>query len=303
MMTSHSSISNMSRIRKAVFPVGGLGTRFLPATKSVPKELLPIIDKPLIQYAVDEARAAGIEEFIFITARGKSAIEDYFDISFELEEALQRAEKHLWLERTRASNLEPGQAVFTRQQQPLGLGHAVWCARNFIGQEPFAILLPDDLILGKTSCLQQMVDAYQELKGNVVAIMEVPKTDVEKYGIITPLASHNNIVSVSAVIEKPKQKDAPSQYAVIGRYILQPEVFNFLSKQKRGSGGEVQLTDAFNPLIQMQQPFHGFLFEGSRYDCGAKEGFILATLHQAFLDTDLSLEFKEILKNKFIAAD
>lgn len=286
----------MKKIRKAVFPVGGLGTRFLPATKSVPKELLPIIDKPLIQYAVDEARASGIEEFIFITARGKSAIEDYFDVSFELEEALQRAEKHHWLERTRASNLDPGQAVFTRQQKPLGLGHAVWCARSFIGQEPFAVLLPDDVILGQKFCLAQMVDAYESLGGNIVAAMKVSEDEVEKYGILTPQMISGSQVTVSAVVEKPKKDEAPSHFAVIGRYILQPEIFNFLNYQRRGSGGEIQLTDAFNPLIEQGQPFHGWLFEGARYDCGAKEGYVLATLHRAMEDEDLSFHFKDSLK-------
>lgn len=286
----------MAKIRKAIFPVGGLGTRFLPATKSVPKELLPIIDKPLIQYAVDEARAAGIEEFIFVTARGKSAIEDYFDVSFELEEALQRAQKTNWLERTRASNLQPGQAVFTRQQQPLGLGHAVWCARAFIGREPFAILLPDDLIFSDVPCLKQMVDAYEQLGGNIVAAMQVSPDDVEKYGILTPQSLSGQRVDVCAVVEKPKRADAPSNYAVIGRYILQPDVFDYLSMQKRGSGGEVQLTDAFNPLIEAGQSFSGWLFEGTRYDCGSKEGYVLATLHRAKRDEELSAELRQRLQ-------
>lgn len=285
----------MSKIRKAIFPVGGLGTRFLPATKSVPKELLPIIDKPLIQYAVDEARAAGIEEFIFVTARGKSAIEDYFDVSFELEEALQRAHKQHWLERTRSSNLQPGQAVFTRQQQPLGLGHAVWCARAFIGHEPFAILLPDDLIFGEVPCLKQMVDAYESLGGNIVAATQVQPEDVEKYGILTPQALEGQKVSVQAVVEKPHKDSAPSNYAVIGRYILQPEVFDYLSLQKKGSGGEVQLTDAFNPLIEAGQSFHGWLFDGTRYDCGSKEGYVLATLHRAAEDEELPDALRERL--------
>lgn len=268
----------MTKVRKAVFPVGGLGTRFLPATKSVPKELLPIVDKPLIQYAVDEARAAGIEEFIFVTARGKSAIEDYFDVDFELEELLAAKNQPELLAKLEPSNLAPGSAVFTRQQEPLGLGHAIWCARNFIGNEPFAVLLPDDLILGDVPCMQQMVDAFEKHQGNIVAAMEVAAEDVSKYGIIKPVDEHRPVCAVSSVVEKPPAELAPSRLAVIGRYILQPQVFDYLSEQKKGAGGEVQLTDAFDPLITSGQPFHAMKFDGTRYDCGSKEGYVQATL-------------------------
>ncbi len=279
----------MTRIKKAIFPVGGLGTRFLPATKSVPKELLPIVDKPLIQYAVDEARAAGIEEFIFVTARGKSAIEDYFDIDYELEKTLGNQNKTDLLAKLAPSNLIPGSAVFTRQQEPLGLGHAIWCARNFIGNEPFAILLPDDLIIGDTPCMKQMVDAFDTHQGNIVAAMEVPAADVTKYGIIEPKSQNTPICAVASVVEKPSIADAPSRLAVIGRYILQPQVFDYLSAQKKGAGGEVQLTDAFDPLITSGQPFHALSFSGQRYDCGSKEGYVKATLAIANQDPDINI--------------
>ncbi|USO01659.1 MAG: UTP--glucose-1-phosphate uridylyltransferase [Alphaproteobacteria bacterium] len=285
----------MTHIRKAIFPVGGLGTRFLPATKSVPKELLPIVDKPLIQFAVDEARAAGIEEFIFVTSRGKAAIEDYFDINYELEHSLAEANKVDLLDRLNPSNLPPGLAFFTRQQKPLGLGHAVWCARKFIGNEPFAVLLPDDLIMGKVPCLKQMVDAYAMHPGNIVASMDVPPPCVSNYGIIqlynSPLPG-TALKAVASVVEKPSLSEAPSTLAVIGRYILQPDVFDFLSKQKKGTGGEIQLTDAFNPLIASGQPFHALTFEGTRFDCGSKEGYIQATLFRARTDEELSTEFR-----------
>lgn len=280
----------MTEIKKAIFPVGGLGTRFLPATKSVPKELLPIVDKPLIQYAVDEARAAGIEEFIFVTARGKSAIEDYFDVDYELEEALTALNKPELLAKLAPSNLTPGSAVFTRQQQPLGLGHAIWCARNFIGNEPFAILLPDDLIIGDTPCMKQMVDAFHTYQGNIVAAMEVDPCDVNKYGIIQPKTTTTPVCAVASVVEKPPLSKAPSRLAVIGRYILQPQVFDYLSAQKKGACGEVQLTDAFDPLIASGQPFHALNFSGHRYDCGSKEGYVKATLAIARLDPDIVID-------------
>lgn len=275
----------MRKIRKAVFPIGGLGTRFLPATKSMPKEMLPVVDRPLIQYAVDEAREAGIEQFIFVTSRGKSLIEDHFDHAFELEEAMGRRGKSLSaLDGTRPS---PGDIAIVRQQEPLGLGHAVWCARRLVGDEPFAVLLPDDLMVGEPGCLKQMVDAYADLGGNLICTEEVAAEDTHKYGIVTPGAIAGPIAEVKGLVEKPAPDVAPSRLAIIGRYILQPEVMDVLSNQEEGAGGEIQLTDAMARMIG-QQPFHGVTFAGKRYDCGDKSGFVTATLALALARPDIA---------------
>ncbi len=275
----------MRRVRKAVFPIGGLGTRFLPATKSMPKEMLPVVDRPLIQYAVDEAREAGIEQFIFVTSRGKSLIDDHFDHAFELEETMTRRGKSLdILDGTRTS---PGDITIVRQQEPLGLGHAVWCARRIVGDEPFAVLLPDDLMMGEPGCLKQMIDAYAELGGNLICTEEVAAEDTRKYGIVTPGARSGAITEVKGLVEKPAPEVAPSTLAVIGRYILQPEVMDLLASQEEGAGGEIQLTDALARMIG-QQPFHGVTFQGKRYDCGDKSGFVTATLAMALSRPDLA---------------
>lgn len=275
----------MQKVRKAVFPIGGLGTRFLPATKSMPKEMLPVVDRPLIQYAVDEAREAGIEQFIFVTSRGKSLIDDHFDRAFELEETMSRRGKPLGvLDGTRTS---PGDITIVRQQEPLGLGHAVWCARRIVGDEPFAVLLPDDLMVGEPGCLKQMMAAYAEVGGNLVCAEEVAPEDTRKYGIITPGTRNGAVTEVQGLVEKPDPADAPSNLGVIGRYILQPEVMDILASQEEGAGGEIQLTDALAQLIG-QQPFHGVTFAGKRYDCGDKSGFVTATLALALERPELA---------------
>ena len=275
----------MQKVRKAVFPIGGLGTRFLPATKSMPKEMLPVVDRPLIQYAVDEAREAGIEQFIFVTSRGKSLIDDHFDRAFELEETMSRRGKPLGvLDGTRTS---PGDITIVRQQEPLGLGHAVWCARRIVGDEPFAVLLPDDLMVGEPGCLKQMMAAYAEVGGNLVCAEEVAPEDTRKYGIITPGTRNGAVTQVQGLVEKPDPADAPSNLGVIGRYILQPEVMDILASQEEGAGGEIQLTDALAQLIG-QQPFHGVTFAGKRYDCGDKSGFVTATLALALERPELA---------------
>lgn len=267
-------------IRKAIFPVGGLGTRFLPATKALPKEMLPIVDKPLIQYAVEEAQAAGIEEFIFVTGRGKTAIEDHFDHSAELHEVLSRRDKQRELQAIEDSMLKPGQIAYTRQQEPLGLGHAVWCARQLIGEEPFAVLLADDLIKSEPPCLVQMVEVYNETGGNVVAVEDVPKGQTDRYGILDVVSDDGRLARAKGLVEKPDPKVAPSTLSIIGRYILQPEVMQELHKQDVGAGGEIQLTDAMARTIE-SVPFHGYRFDGTRFDCGSKVGFIEATLAYA----------------------
>ena len=275
------------KVRKAVFPVGGLGTRFLPATKAMPKEMLPVVDKPLIQYAVEEAVAAGIEEFIFVTGRGKTAIEDHFDHSFELEYTLRQRGKQEEYESLNSLIKLPGSISYIRQQEPLGLGHAVWCARHLIGDEPFAVLLADDFIYASTPCLKQMVDAYQ--KGVMVAVMDVDPSHVNRYGIIDILEEQDRQVKVKAVIEKPSPDQAPSCLAIIGRYILDSEVFEHLEKQERGAGGEIQLTDALSPMIQ-RMPFCGYRFDGTRYDCGSKGGLLTASIAIALNRDDLKDE-------------
>jgi UTP--glucose-1-phosphate uridylyltransferase len=279
-------------LRKAVFPVGGLGTRFLPATKAMPKEMLPIVDRPLIQYAVDEAMEAGIEQMIFVTGRGKSAIEDHFDIAFELETTMSERGKSL--EILDATRLKPGAAAYVRQQEPMGLGHAVWCARDIVGDEPFAVLLADDFMLGKPGCLKQMVEAYNKVGGNLICAEEVPDDQTHRYGIITPGTRDGALTEVKGLVEKPAPGTAPSNLSVIGRYILQPEVMRVLDGQEKGAGGEIQLTDAMAQMIGGQR-FHGVTFAGTRYDCGDKAGFIQANIAVAMERTDIGPAVREFI--------
>ena len=286
----------MTRVRKAVFPVGGLGTRFLPATKAMPKEMLPVVDKPLIQYALEEAQAAGIEEFIFVTGRGKEAIEDHFDRSFELEATLKDRGKIAELEELLRWVPKPGRVAYTRQQEPMGLGHAVWCARHFINNEPFAVLLADDLILSKTPALKQMTDAHERVGGNLIAVMDVAREHTKRYGILSIGKTSGPLVEITGLVEKPKPEVAPSTLAVIGRYIIQPQVFANLDKKAIGAGGEIQLTDSLIPMIG-QMPFHGFRFEGQRFDCGDKVGFFEANLAFALARPDMGKEVRQIVQN------
>ncbi len=281
-------------VRKAVFPVGGMGTRFLPATKAVPKELFPVVDKPLIQYAVEEAEAAGIEEFIFVTGRGKSAIEDHFDLSLELHKLLSERGKTEEARTIAGPMFNPGQIAYTRQQEPMGLGHAVWCARDLVGNEPFAVLLADDLVMAGTPCLKQMIQARAETNGNVVAVMDVPREHTNRYGILEVGSEQGSLVEVKGLVEKPDPDDAPSTLSVIGRYILDPAVFEHLSSHERGAGGEIQLTDAMAKLIGVS-PFHGLRFEGERFDCGDKAGFLEANLAFALGRDDLQSQVNDIL--------
>ncbi|HXA69752.1 MAG TPA: UTP--glucose-1-phosphate uridylyltransferase GalU [Stellaceae bacterium] len=283
-------------VRKAVFPVAGLGTRFLPATKAMPKEMLPVVDKPLIQYAVEEAQAAGIEHFIFVTGRGKSALEDHFDHSFELEATLRERGKSAEIVAINSGMPKPGQLSYTRQQRPLGLGHAVWCARDLVGNEPFAVLLPDDLILARAPCLKQMVEARAKVGGNLIAVMDVPREHTKRYGILDAIAQEGPLVRAKGVVEKPAPEDAPSTLAVIGRYILEPEVFEHLGRIGRGAGNEIQLTDALAQMIGGKTGFHGFRFEGRRFDCGDKLGFLEATIAYALARPDLAGDFRRILR-------
>lgn len=283
-------------VRKAVFPVGGLGTRFLPATKAMPKEMLPVVDKPLIQYAVEEAQAAGIEDFIFVTGRGKHAIEDHFDVSFELDITLREREKNDMLSAISSWMPSPGQISYTRQMEPLGLGHAVWCARHLIGNEPFAVLLADDLVMADTPCLKQMVDVQAEVGGSVVAVMDVPREHTDRYGILDVDSDDGRLASVRGLVEKPDPSNAPSTLSIIGRYILQPEVFDYLDKQEKGAGGEIQLTDAMAAILG-NKPFHGYRFDGRRFDCGDKAGFLEATIAFALSRDDLAPTIREIIKN------
>src|ERR1700756_4087840 len=282
-------------VRKAVFPVAGLGTRFLPATKAMPKEMLPIVDKPLIHYAVEEAKAAGIEQFFFVTSRGKSAIDDHFDRAFELEATLRDRGKEDVLAELEARLPEPGQIAYTRQQIPLGLGHAVWCARDLVGDEPFAVLLADDLMVCDVPCLAQMVEAYEETGGNLVAIIEVPRADTKRYGVLDVISDDGRLVQARGVVEKPDPAQAPSTLTIIGRYIIQPEVFGHLARAEPGSGGEIQLTDALERLIHDGQAFHGLRFEGNRFDCGDKLGFLEATVALGLQHPDLGPGLRIIL--------
>ena len=275
----------MNPLRKAVFPVAGLGTRFLPATKAIPKEMLTVVDRPLIQYAVEEAREAGIEQMIFVTGRGKGALEDHFDIAYELEATMKARNKSL--DALDGTRFPPGAIVSVRQQQPLGLGHAVWCAREIVGDEPFAVLLPDDLMVGRPGCLRQMVDAYARVGGNIVCAQEVPAARTASYGIITPGARDGRLTEVKGLVEKPAPADAPSTLGIVGRYILQPEIMAILGTIGKGSGGEIQLTDGMATLIG-RQSFHGLTFEGDRHDCGDKTGFAIANLALALARDDVA---------------
>jgi UTP--glucose-1-phosphate uridylyltransferase len=280
-------------VRKAVFPVAGLGTRFLPATKAMPKEMLTVVDKPLIQYAVEEALEAGIEQIIFVTGRGKGALEDHFDISYELEDTMRARGKSLAA--IDGIRQKPGSPVYVRQQEPLGLGHAVWCAREIVGDEPFAVLLPDELMVGTPNFLKQMVDAYAGVGGNIVGALEVADSETDKYGIISPGAVDGRLTEVTGLVEKPKGK-APSNLMIPGRYILQPEVMRILETQGAGAGGEIQLTDAMAQLIG-KQPFHGFTFDGHRYDCGDKAGYIQANLALALAREDIGPAVREFARS------
>ncbi|HUA55113.1 MAG TPA: UTP--glucose-1-phosphate uridylyltransferase [Candidatus Sulfotelmatobacter sp.] len=278
-------------VKKAVFPVGGLGTRFLPATK----EMLPVVDKPLIQYAVEEARAAGIEQFIFVTGRGKTAIEDHFDYSAELRSTLlARGKEDLWRE-IEVITLDAGSISYTRQPEPLGLGHAIWCARSMVGDEPFAVLLADDLILGDRPCLSQMVEAYNDVGGVMTAVMDVALEHVGRYGILDVGHDDGRLIDIKGLVEKPTTGLAPSRLAVIGRYILHPRVFDHLERQQRGAGGEIQITDAIAKQIG-RIPVHGFRFDGRRFDCGDKVGFLEANLAFALSRPDLADEVRSLLR-------
>ncbi|MDE2581667.1 MAG: UTP--glucose-1-phosphate uridylyltransferase [Rhodospirillales bacterium] len=285
----------MKPLRKAVLPVAGLGTRFLPATKAVAKEMLPVVDKPLIQYAVEEARAAGIEQFCMVTGRGKTALVEHFDIAFELEDTLRARGKHDALALLEGTQVEPGSMVTVRQQVPLGLGHAIWCARAFIGDDPFAILLPDDLVLSETPCLKQLADAYTETGGNVVAVTEVPRAHTNRYGILEIGRDDGRLVEVKGLVEKPLPDEAPSNLSIIGRYVLMPQVIAELSRMDRGAGGEVQLTDGMARLIG-RQPFHGLRYEGRRFDCGDKAGFLEAQIAFALKHKDLAPAVRAFLR-------
>jgi UTP--glucose-1-phosphate uridylyltransferase len=284
------------KLRKAVLPVAGLGTRFLPATKALAKEMLPVVDKPLIQYAVEEARAAGIEQFCFVTGRGKTALVEHFDIAFELEATLRERNRVEALAQLNSMRIEPGSLLTVRQQVPHGLGHAIWCARAFIGDDPFAILLPDDLILSDTPCLKQLADAYEQTGGNVVAVVEVPREQTNRYGILKIGADDGRLVEVQGLVEKPAPKDAPSTLSIIGRYVLMPEVIGHLETLERGAGNEIQLTDGMAKLIG-KQPFHGLRYEGRRFDCGDKVGFLEAQIAFALKRPDLADAVRGFLKN------
>src|SRR5437588_495477 len=288
--------SFMRPIRKAVFPVAGLGTRFLPATKAVPKEMLPVVDRPVIQHVVDEARNAGIEHLIFVTGRNKGVIEDHFDKQFELEATLQKRGKSQELDSLEADLPSAGQTSFTRQQEPLGLGHAVWCARDIVGNEPFALLLPDMLHFGEHGCLSEMMEIYRQSDhGNVLAVYEVPRDDVQQYGIVGVGEKRGKGFRITGMVEKPKPADAPSRYMISGRYILQPEIFSFLERQTAGAGGEIQLTDAMLRLAQTQS-FFGYAFEGRIFDCGSKIGFLAANVAYGLARPDIAPELRAELK-------
>ncbi|WP_370251705.1 UTP--glucose-1-phosphate uridylyltransferase GalU [Nioella sp.] len=286
----------MKRVSKAIFPVAGLGTRFLPATKSIPKEIMTLVDRPLIQYAIDEARAAGIKEFIFVTARGKSALEDYFDVAPELENTLRKKGKNELLKTLKSTNMDSGEIAYMRQNKALGLGHAVWCARRLLGNEPFAVILPDDVIAAEKPCLQQMVEAHAEIGGNMVAAMEVPPEMASSYGMLDIKEDMGSVVSVKGMVEKPTVADAPSNLAVIGRYILTPDVMRNLNKAKSGAGGEIQLTDAIAAEIENSDNVYGYRFRGQRYDCGSKAGFLQATVAFGLAREELSGEFSQFLE-------
>ncbi len=284
----------MKKVRKAVFPVAGLGTRFLPATKAIPKEMLTVVDRPVIQYVVDEAREAGIEHFIFVTGRNKGVIEDHFDVQFELYDTLAQRGKHDQLARLQQLQPQPGQTSFTRQQVPLGLGHAVWCARDLVGDEPFALLLPDMIMQSEGSCMAEMVDLYERTGSNVVAVQECKAADAHKYGIVSRGDDVHSGFRITGMVEKPRPGTAPSNLYINGRYILQPQIFAILEKQERGAGGEIQLTDAMLGLMD-EQAFHGFHYRGRTFDCGSPEGFIEANVAFALWRPDISETMSEVI--------
>lgn len=283
------------KVTKAIFPVAGLGTRFLPATKSVPKEIMTLVDRPLVQYAIDEAREAGIKEFIFITSRGKGALEDYFDVAPQLERELRKKGKDELLEILKSTNMDSGEIAYMRQHKPLGLGHAVWCARRLIANEPFAVILPDDVIAAEQPCLAQMVEAFEETQSNIVAAMEVPDDMASSYGILDVKEDMGSIVSTKGMVEKPAPGTAPSNLAVIGRYILTPTVLQKLNKKKPGAGGEIQLTDAIDDAREEGEEVYGFRFRGQRFDCGSKAGFLQATVAFALARDDLRDDLENYL--------
>ncbi|HEX8262055.1 MAG TPA: UTP--glucose-1-phosphate uridylyltransferase [Allosphingosinicella sp.] len=282
----------MKKVRKAVFPVAGLGTRFLPATKAVPKEMLTVVDRPLIQYSVEEALEAGIEQMIFVTGRGKTALEDHFDIAYELEATMRARGKPL--DALAGTRLPPGAVVSVRQQEPLGLGHAIWCARDVVGDEPFAVFLPDEVMVGTPNCTRQLVDAYERVGGNVVAMLEVPPGETHKYGVVRPGASEGGLTEILGLVEKPAPGTAPSNLMLPGRYVLQPEVMTALGEIPKGAGGEIQLTDAMAALIGIQ-PFHGLVFDGERHDCGHMLGFVVANVALALKRSDVAPALRDYL--------
>lgn len=285
------------KVTKAIFPVAGLGTRFLPATKSIPKEILSLVDRPLIQYAIDEAREAGIKEFIFVTSRGKGALEDYFDGAPQLEQTLRKKKKTELLKELKQSTMDSGEIAYVRQREALGLGHAVWCARRLIANEPFAVILPDDVIAAEKPCLKQMVDAYENTGGNMVAAMEVPEHMASSYGLLDVKEDMGSILQIKGLVEKPKPEEAPSNLAVIGRYILSPNVLRNLGIIKKGAGGEIQLTDAIAMEIANNRDVYGFRFDGQRYDCGSKSGFLQATIAFALARPELRGELMDFISH------
>ncbi len=288
--------SGIRPIRKAIFPVAGLGTRFLPATKAIPKEMVPVGDRPIIQHTVDEAREAGIEEFIFVTGRNKGSLVQHFDASPELEATLEARGKTALLKKIRETVMKENSLFTTRQNTPLGLGHAVWCAQKLIGNEPFAVILPDVVVKndGGRGCLGQMIDVYNKVGGNVLALTEIPPEDTDKYGVISIAGQKDNVYEINGMVEKPKPKDAPSNLSITGRYILQPEVFDYLSAFERGAGNEIQLTDSMARLIG-NQPFHGITFKGQDYDCGTRLGFIEANIAYGLTDPEIAEDVRKIL--------
>src|SRR3954469_5483287 len=287
-------MSMVQRVRKAVLPVAGLGTRFLPATKAMPKEMLTVVDRPLIQYAIEECLAAGIEEFVFVTGRNKSALEDHFDAAYELEDTLVKRGKKPELKQTQEATIKPGNAIFTRQQKPLGLGHAVWCARHWIGDEPFAVLLPDELMIGSPTCTAQLVAAHEKTGGSVIAVVDVPREQTKSYGIAAIKAEKDGLAEITGLVEKPKPAEAPSTLALIGRYVLLPEVFDHLDKHETGAGGEIQLTDALAKMIG-GKPFHAMRYSGGRYGCGNRLGFLEANVAVALSRADTAAETRALL--------
>ena len=285
----------VQRVRKAVLPVAGLGTRFLPATKAMPKEMLTVVDRPLIQYAVEECLQAGIEEFVFVSGRNKGALEDHFDHAYELEMTLEQRKKASELKQTQAATIKPGNAIFTRQQKPLGLGHAVWCARHWIGREPFAVLLPDELTLDTPSCIGQLAMAHEKTGGSVVAVMDVPREQTKSYGIAAVKGEKDGLAEITGMVEKPKPEEAPSTLALIGRYVLLPEVFDHLDRHETGAGGEIQLTDAMARMIGTT-PFHALRYAGRRYDCGSRLGFLEANVAISLDRQDTKAESRALIE-------